>query len=110
MDTCLKTLPLPGGFLQISHDLLAGKTGGVGAGAGMEDPLGGQGHLPAGLGQDLEALSFEFQNQGAEETFFFINFDDKTGFHGRWAKVIKNSGNVKEGRGRTGFGFPVFSF
>ena len=47
----------------------------------MEEALGGQGDLPAGLGQHLQPLAFQFQDNAAENAFFFKEFDNIAGFH-----------------------------
>ena len=47
----------------------------------MQEAFGGQGDLPAGLGQDMEALAFEFQDDAAEDALFLEKFHNAAGFH-----------------------------
>ena len=65
----------------MSQQLLAGQGGDGQAGAHVQDPLGGQGHLPAGLGKHMEPLAFQFQDDAQKNALIFEEFDNIAGFH-----------------------------
>ena len=78
------------------------------AGAHLEDPLGGQGHLPAVLGKHMQPLAFQVQDDAAQNALFFEEFDNIAGFHGG-PKVTKSPQKSRKAAGRVfGWGSPFF--
>ena len=66
----------------------------------MQHPFGSQSHFTLVLGENMEALTFEFLNHCTKETLLLKKFDDKSRFHGERRELIKILKNVK-GQGNT---------
>jgi len=73
-DAGLESLALASRFLQVIQALLAGGASRQGRVA-PQDALAGQGEFPAVLGEDVQALPFQFQDHPAQDPFFLKEFD-----------------------------------